>query len=126
MHPADMIFFWARSDPERLALLQANMAVTYRALAEATEAISGHLERYALMAGGPPVAVAVGDPAKLLAVCFALLRGGVATAPVNVNMPPQLIANDIHTLICDDPNLMLAGGRTIRFDDSWLRRKDQQ
>src|SRR5439155_24390869 len=69
---------------------------------------------------------AVGDPAKLLAVCFALLRGGVATAPVNVNMPPQLIANDIHTLICDDPNLMLAGGRTIRFDDSWLRRKDQQ
>jgi acyl-coenzyme A synthetase/AMP-(fatty) acid ligase len=122
MHPADMVFFWAKADPERIALVQFGMAVSYRALAESTEAISRQLDRVSLPKG-TTVGVLIDDPPKRLAVCLALLRRGVSAAPVSERTVQHLIASDIHTLICGDPNLTLVGGRTIRFEDAWLRSR---
>jgi acyl-coenzyme A synthetase/AMP-(fatty) acid ligase len=116
-----MIFFWAKADPERLALIELGRAVSYRVLAESTEAVSGQLDRFSLTRDAP-VAVLIDDPGKRLAVCFALLRRGIPAAPVNRLTAGHLIANDIHTLVSGDPDVALAGGRTLRFDDSWLRR----
>src|SRR5437763_52330 len=81
-HPADMIFFWAKSNPEQPAIIQHNAAVTYKQLSEAIGAISGRIEELNLDKK-EPVAVSIPHPAMQLAVCFALLRCGITTAPID-------------------------------------------
>ena len=122
MHPVDAIFHWARHYPRRLAVLLPHMAITYHAMAEAIDAVSEHIDRIGFDPR-EPVAVAIGDPGKFLAVCFALLRRGIACAPVGGNSFPHLQSNGINTLIFLEARDVLAGGRNIRFDDSWLTRR---
>jgi len=119
MHPADMIFYWAKAAPERLAIIQSGMAITYRALAEAIEAVAARLDRFDL-ARGQPVAVTIGDGARLLTVCLALLRRGIPAAPVNQSNLTHLLTNNIIVIIGDAPGSLLPGTRHIRFDSSWL------
>ena len=96
------------------------MAITYQALAEAIEAASERIERFGFDKG-EPVAVAVDDPGKLLAVCLALLRKGVTCAPVSTSALSYLRSNNINTLISSG-QASIEGGRNIRFDDLWLLR----
>jgi acyl-coenzyme A synthetase/AMP-(fatty) acid ligase len=120
MHPTDAIFHWARHCPQRLAILLPDMAITYKALAEAIEAVSERIVRYDF---DPyePVAVAIGDPAKFLAVCHSLLRNGISCAPASANIYAQLQSNKINTLIFSGESEASLGGRGIRFEDSWLQ-----
>jgi fatty-acyl-CoA synthase len=120
MHPVDMIFFWARSSPERPALVQPNMAVTYRELAEAIEAVCERIERYSFNKQ-EPVAVSINQPIQKLAVCFALLRSGISVAPINQATLPHLRPNGINNVIYTGEGLMLSGGRNIRFEDAWFK-----
>jgi len=122
MHPTDAMFHWAKHYPQRLALILPNMAVTYKALAEAIDAVSDRIERYEFDPR-KPVAVAITDPSKFLAVCHGLLRNGITCAPVASNAFAHLLANNINTLIFSGESNAVVGVRNIRFDDSWLRAK---
>lgn len=121
MHFADMVFFWARSNPARTALIQPNMVLSYRELAEAIETVSQRIARYGF-ASEEPVAVSIHQPIHSLAVCLALLRNGISVVPVNPSVLPHLRAQDIYNLIFTGEGLMLSGGRNIRFEPSWLQR----
>jgi acyl-coenzyme A synthetase/AMP-(fatty) acid ligase len=123
MHPADMIFYWATTDPERLAIIQPGMAVTYRALAKAVTAVSQRIARYKLDAS-EPVAVSIHNPAWQLIVSFALLRKGLTAVPVARGTLPFLRPNGISDIIYAGEGQMLSGGRNIRFEESWLRHDD--
>ena len=76
MHPTDAVLHWAKHRPRHLAVMLPYMAITYQALAEAIEAVSERIGRFGFDKG-EPVAVAVDDPGKLLAVCLALLHKGI-------------------------------------------------
>ena len=120
MHPTDAVLHWAKHRPRHLAVMLPYMAITYQALAEAIEAVSERIGRFGFDKG-EPVAVAVDDPGKLLAVCLALLHKGVTCAPVSTSALSYLRSNNINTLISSG-QASIEGGRNIRFDDSWLLR----
>jgi len=120
MHPADAMLYWAKLYPQRLAVLMPHMAITYRAMADAIEGASERVARLNLDRG-EPLAVFVDDPAKLIAVCFALVRTGISCAPAPQTSLAQLKAHNINCLIFSSPNDVMADGRNIRFEDSWLR-----
>jgi acyl-coenzyme A synthetase/AMP-(fatty) acid ligase len=120
MHPADAMLYWAKHYPQRLAVMLPYMAITYQAMAEAIEAASERIERFEFDRS-EPVAVAIDDPAKLIAVCHALVRNGIGCAPVVQSMLPHLQSHNINTLIFSGESNVIVGGRNIRFDDSWLR-----
>lgn len=120
MHPADAMLYWAKLFPQRLAVMLPNMAITYQAMAQAIEAVSERIQRLQLDPS-EPFAVFIDDPAKLIAVCFALVRNGISCAPAPHATIAQLKANTINSLIFSGPRDALADGQNIRFDDSWLR-----
>lgn len=120
MHPADMIFFWAEVCPHELALLQPNASLTYRELAQAVTGISQRLAALNLPKD-EPVAVAIEEPGKRLAVCFALLRLGIAAAPIRHPMLPLMRASGIPNTIYTGHGQVISGGRNVRFEDSWLK-----
>src|SRR5437763_17127577 len=113
MHPAELIFFWARAKPDHLAVIEPQMSVTFAVLAQSIEAISARVAQYNL-ADGEVVAVAIDHPAKLLAVCIALSRCGVPAAPVGQEALRHLAANNIRRLIGSADGPILVGGRNIR------------
>src|SRR5262245_54085169 len=119
MHIVDMIHFWARTAPHRAAIVQPELVTTYQALADAIESIASRIERLGLDRS-EPVAVAIANPAMLLATLFALGRTGYGAAPINLQLYPHLPAAGIRNLIYDIQGQMLSGGRNIRFDLSWL------
>jgi acyl-coenzyme A synthetase/AMP-(fatty) acid ligase len=119
MHPVDMIFFWARSNPEQPALIQSDLVITYRELANAIESVTGRIAHYGFNKQ-EPVAVSIQQPIQKLIVCYALMRHGVSIAPVAPRMLPHLRSHDIYNLIFMGEGFMLSGGRNIRFENSWL------
>lgn len=123
MHTADMIFFWAKSEPERPALVQSDMVVTYREFAEAIEGASERVLTFDLDRN-KPVAVSIDHPIRQLAVCFALWRLGftVALAPRGTILFLRSIG--IENVIYAGEGQMLSGGRNIQYQDSWLKRQD--
>ena len=120
MHPADMIFYRAVSNPEQPAIIQPNLVVSYREFAEAVQAISGRVEHYGFNPQ-EPVAVSVHQPLHKLAVCFALLQCGISAAPISPGALPHLRPSGIHNVIFTGEGQVLAGGRNIRFEESWLK-----
>ena len=120
MHPVDAIFYWAKHHPHRLAVVLPSMAITYQAMAEAIDAVCERIERTEFDRRRP-VAVAIGDPGKLLVICFALLRQGITCAPVSATAVKYLAANGIEVLV-GSGEIEIEDGRNIRFDDSWLSK----
>jgi acyl-coenzyme A synthetase/AMP-(fatty) acid ligase len=115
----DLISFWARVKPHQPAVIQPDMIVTYRGLEDAIEFIA---RRIATIGFQPhkPVAVFIEHPAKQLAVCFALQRGGLVAAPVYAGLMPHLRSVGIEDMIYESEGNILSGGRNVRFDSSWL------
>jgi acyl-coenzyme A synthetase/AMP-(fatty) acid ligase len=120
MHPVDAMLYWAKIYPQRVAILLPDMAISYKAMADAIEAASDRIQRLDFRRD-EPVAVFIGDPAKLIVVCFALVRNGISCAPMPQTTLPQLQENKINSRIFSDESEVMSGGRNIRFDDSWLR-----
>jgi acyl-coenzyme A synthetase/AMP-(fatty) acid ligase len=115
----DMIQFWARAAPDRSAIVQSEMVITYRGLADAIESIAERIERLNLDKN-EPVAVSIGNPAFMLATIFALLHVGYDVASVNPSLFPHLRGAGIRNLIYDTQGQVASGGRNIQFNTSWL------
>ena len=45
MHVVDMVFFWAKAEPHRPALVQPEMVTTFQGLADAIELIGDRIDR---------------------------------------------------------------------------------
>jgi acyl-coenzyme A synthetase/AMP-(fatty) acid ligase len=119
MHVVDMVFYWAKVDPHRLALIQPEMVTSYQALANAIEAISERIDQLSLERA-EPLAVSLANPSYFIATVFAVLRSGYSAALVNPGRYPLLPSAGIRNLIYDIEGQVLSGGRNIRFDRSWL------
>ncbi|HEY4407991.1 MAG TPA: class I adenylate-forming enzyme family protein [Xanthobacteraceae bacterium] len=119
MNVVDMVFFWARTDPHRAAVIQPEMITTFQGLADAVESIGERIDRLALDKS-EPIAVSLANPSFFIATAFAVLRSGYDAALVNSPLFPQLQPAGIRNLIYDTQGLVLSGGRNIRFDMSWL------
>jgi acyl-coenzyme A synthetase/AMP-(fatty) acid ligase len=119
VHVVDMVFFWAKAEPHRLALIQPEMVTSFQGLADAIESISERIDRLELDTG-EPVAISIANPSYYLAAIFALFRCGFTVAPVNPPLFPHLRSAGIRNLIYDTHGQVLAGGRNIRFDMSWV------
>jgi acyl-coenzyme A synthetase/AMP-(fatty) acid ligase len=118
MQLVDEVFFWAKVTPHRPAIIQPDLILTYRMLADA---ISSSLQRIAKsdFDRREPVAVLLDNPGKTLAVCFALMRSGYAIAPIDASLLPHLQTAGIRSLI-HARDVQIAGGKNVRFDDGWL------
>jgi acyl-coenzyme A synthetase/AMP-(fatty) acid ligase len=119
MHVVDMIYFWARTVPDRPAILQPEMMTTFQGLADGIESIGERIDRLNLDRR-EPVAVSLANPSFLLATIFALMRAGYSVAPVNPALYQHFRPAGIRNLVYDTQGQMLSGGRNIRFDMSWL------
>jgi len=119
MHVVDLVFFWAKTDPHRLAIIQPDMVTTFQGLADAIESIGERIDRLNLDKR-EAVAVSIANPSYFAAATFALLRSGYSAALVNPGLYPYLQPAGIRNLVYDSQGLVLSGGRNIRFDASWL------
>jgi acyl-coenzyme A synthetase/AMP-(fatty) acid ligase len=125
MHLIDVISYWSRTDPHRLALIQPEMVTSYQALADAIDSIGERIDRLALDRD-EPIAVSLANPSYFIATVFAVLRSGFSAALVNPALFPLLQSAGIRNLIYDTQGQMLSGGRNIRFDMSWLSGAGRQ
>ena len=119
MHVVDMVFFWARTDPHRAAIIQPEMVTTFQGLADAIESIGERIDRLNLDKR-EAVGVSIANPSFFAAAVFALLRSGYSTALVSPGLYPYLQSAGIRNLVYNSQGLVLSGGRNIRFDPSWL------
>jgi acyl-coenzyme A synthetase/AMP-(fatty) acid ligase len=119
MHVVDMVFFWARTEPHKPAVIQTEMVTTFQGLADAIESIGERVERLGLDRN-EPIAVSIANPSYFVAAAFAVLRSGYSVALVQPALFPQLQPAGIRNLIYDTQGLVLSGGRNIRFEMSWL------
>ena len=79
MHVVDMVFHWARMDPDRPAIILPDLVTTYGGLADAVDSISNRIDQLGLDPN-EPVATACASPALTLTVAFALMRSGFSVA----------------------------------------------
>jgi len=124
MHPADLIFFWAKANPDRPAIIQPDMVLSYRDFAGAIDAVSTRIDGFKLDRQAP-VAVSIDHPARQLVVCYALLRSGYTAAMAGPGMMAFLQGNGIENVIYAGEAPMLSGGRSLQFHDNWLRRDNK-
>ena len=118
MQLVDEILFWAKVTPHRPAVIQPDLILTYRMLADAVETSIQRITRSGFDRGAP-VAILLDNPGKTLAVCFALMQSGYAIAPIDASLLPHLESAGIGSLI-HATDARIAGGNNVRFDDSWL------
>ena len=121
MFVVDEVLYWAKAAPHRPAVIQPDLVLTYQMLAEAIRAASGRIARGDLDPA-IPVAVFLDNPGKTLAVCFALMQLGYVIAPIDAGLLPHLRAAGITNLI-HARDTEIAGGRNVRFNDTWLRQE---
>jgi len=119
MYLIDMIFYWAKTDPHRHALVQPELITTYKALADAIESCAARIEELQLDRG-EPIGIAIANPSIFAAAVFAVLCNGYSAAMTRTALLPLLRPIGIRNLIYDSQGLMLSGGRNIRFDPSWI------
>jgi acyl-coenzyme A synthetase/AMP-(fatty) acid ligase len=119
MHPIDMIHHWARAAPHRPAIIQPDMVITYGGLRDTIAAVSERIGQYQFDPA-QPVAVSIENSAKLLAVCLALIGQGFVVAPVTQSAFPFLRSFGIDNVIYTGSGPVLSGGKSVRFEDSWL------
>ena len=119
MYLIDMIFYWAKVDPNRHAMIQPELVTTYQGLADAIESTADRIDQLELDRR-EAIGVSVASPSFFIVVVFALLRSGYSVALVRSALFPLLQSAGIRNLIYDMQGLMLSGGRNIRFDPSWF------
>ena len=64
-HIVDMLFYWAKVEPDRLAIVQPEILTSYRGFADAIESISKRVEEFNLDIQ-EPVAVSIANPRCVL------------------------------------------------------------
>jgi len=125
MQLVEMIFYWAKTDPHHLALIQPELLTTYQALAEAIQSTAARIEQLGLDRR-EPIGLLIRNPSYLAATAFAALHSGYSIALVRSELLPLLQPSGIRNLIYDTQGLMLSGGRNIRYDPSWVSAGPRQ
>jgi len=119
MQLVEMISYWTKTDPNRLALIQPGLLTTYQGLAEAIQSTAARIEQLGLDRQ-EPIGILIRNPSYLAATAFAALHSGYSIALVRSELLPLLQPIGIRNLIYDTQGLMLSGGRNIRYDQSWV------
>jgi fatty-acyl-CoA synthase len=124
MHVVDMILFWAKNAPQRPAVIEPGMIVTFRSLAEAMATVAQKAAQLELDRN-EPVAVSIANPVKQMAVVLGLLHAEYTVAPIfGGTRMNHLRDAGIRNLITDGPGQVISGGRNIQFTDAWLPTAD--
>ena len=114
-----MIYFWARTIPQRPAIIRPIGITTYGALAHGIERAAAYFA-HNLPDRSKPVTVSLPSAPKTLVASLGLLRAGcsiiVADRPELAHIPPS----DSNTLVYERGETPLSDRTNIVFDESWL------
>lgn len=88
----EMLRVNASAIPEKTALIQGDMRVSYGSLFQAVEKMADGLSNYGLRAGDK-VAVLFKNSIRLIELYFSLLRLGAVISPLNFRETPEMIRN---------------------------------
>lgn len=119
MHIVDMTYFWARTMPQRPAIIEPEGIITYAALAQATEAAAEHFARN-IPDRSKPIAVSLSTASKMLVASLGLLRAGFSIVPVTKSLFEHLPSTGANTLVYERDGATLDGATNIAFDDIWI------
>jgi acyl-coenzyme A synthetase/AMP-(fatty) acid ligase len=119
MHIIDMIYFWARTMPQRPAIIQPDGIVTYRALVQGIESAAEHFARN-ILDKSKPVAVSIASEPRMLVASFGLLRAGFSIIVAGQGALKHIPPDDATTLVCERGGETLSGRTNILFEESWL------
>jgi acyl-coenzyme A synthetase/AMP-(fatty) acid ligase len=120
MNLVDMVYFWARTMPERPAIIQPEGVIAYRVLAQAIEAAAQHFALN-IPDRSKPVTVSLPSSAKMLVACLGLLRAGISIVVALPDQLEQVPLEESNSLVIERGQRGAAGRMNIWFDDSWLR-----
>ncbi len=118
MQVVDAILFWANATPARPAIIQPHGVQTYRMLADAIMAAAGHFARLELDPA-KPVAVSIGDPARMLIASLGLMHAGFSVVPVSQGLLQHLPLTGADTLVSEHGGAVWTDHTTILFNDAW-------
>jgi cyclohexanecarboxylate-CoA ligase len=119
MHIVDMVYYWARTIPQRPAIIEPADNLTYASLAHAIEVAAKHFAEN-IEDKTKPIALSVSTGSKMLVTLLGLLRNGFNVVLANASVFKHLPAVGVDTLIFERGGPTLAGGTNIQFDDNWL------
>ncbi len=120
MHIVDMVYFWARTIPQRPAIIQPNGILTYRALAEGIESAAEHFARN-IADRSKPVTVSLGSDPKMLIASLGLLRSGFNIIVASAANLALISPSDSHTLVRERDSATLSDRTNIVFEEAWLQ-----
>jgi acyl-coenzyme A synthetase/AMP-(fatty) acid ligase len=119
MQIVDAILFWANATPAHPAIIQPHGVQSYRMLADAIMAAAAHFVRSELDPA-KPVAVSIGDPARMLVACLGLLHAGFGVVPCSENLLQHLPLTGADTLMSEHGGLVWPDHATILFNVAWM------
>jgi acyl-coenzyme A synthetase/AMP-(fatty) acid ligase len=119
MHIVDMVYFWARTIPQRPAVIEPASSITYASLAHAVEAAAEHFARN-IPDRSNPVALSVLTGSKVLVALLGLLRAGFSVVLANKAVFKDLSSTGANTLVFERDSATWDGGANVEFDDNWL------
>jgi acyl-coenzyme A synthetase/AMP-(fatty) acid ligase len=125
MQIVDSILFWANATPARPAIIQPHGMQTYRMFANAIMAAAGHFARSELDPG-KPVAVSIGDPARMLVASLGLMHAGFSVVPVSEGLLQHLPLTGADTLVSEHGGLVWTDRTTILFNDTWMNAQGRR
>jgi hypothetical protein len=115
----DAIYFWARTIPERPAIIRPEGAIPYLALMGGIERAAEYFARN-VPDQSKAVVVSIPSPIKTLLACFGLMRANFSLIVVDPPVLPQLPHRASNTLVCERDGPSLCEGTNVIFDESWL------
>jgi acyl-coenzyme A synthetase/AMP-(fatty) acid ligase len=119
MHIVDMVYFWARTMPQRVAVINPDGVVTYRALAQGIERAAEYFAG-TITDKSKPVTELLPSAPKMLIASLGLLRAGFSIIVANTPDLPHIPSSDSNTLVYERGGTTLSDRTNIVFEESWL------
>jgi acyl-coenzyme A synthetase/AMP-(fatty) acid ligase len=120
MHIVDMVYFWARTIPQRPAVIQPDLVLSYSALAEGIERAAKHFAG-SISDKSKPVTVSLASDPRMLIASLGLLRAGFHIIVASRNQLAHISPDDSRTLVTDRDGATLSDRTNIVFEESWMQ-----
>jgi len=120
MHIVDMVYFWARTIPERPAVIQPDLILSYRALTEGIESAAQHFA-WNIKDKSKPVTVSLESNPRMLVAGLGLLRAGFSVIIATRDQLAFVAPGESSTLVTDRGGATLGDRTNIVFEESWIR-----
>src|SRR5208282_3626125 len=120
MHIVDMVYFWARTIPQRPAVIQPEGVLTYRALARGIESAAEHFARN-IADRSKPVSVSLPSAPKMLIASLGLLRAGRSIIVASANELKHIPPADSNIAVYERGEATLSERTNVVFDETWLQ-----